>query len=376
MHRCSNSRRKAEFVKVAQAVRILSARLLQTYPLTFPTLLFDFTPQKNESSNSKPLSYLFIKLVIVDITSAIPSLQETLNSPEYPEISSRLEASYTILTFFINFLVNTLGVDDEDDDIGTVTEQFQGLSLLQPDILLRLRADICQVLSLTIEYLRDRHDTSSSSFSSSGIAKDKLTGAQIRTLSLWLRDDDGGNLRNEAAGITDVLLSLYSATTEQGSNLDYKDPVAIILEATCATSTGIHAFLSQNGWKILTKDLEAMAYSGSGDEHRYLGISIIRALLAVVHSDEAGPAKAGWMHTLEIVASMDIEDLERSEFMLAMLGLGCDLLARAPPGLSKRHAKDAERVLLKAKALREREEGGEMKTRYEEIVRELDNVMH
>ena len=119
-----------------------------------------------------------------------------------------------------------------------------------------------------------------------------------------------------------------------------------------------------------------MAYSGSGDEHRYLGISIIRALLAVVHSDEAGPAKAGWMPTLEIVASMDIEDLERSEFMLAMLGLGCDLLARAPSGLRKRYAKDAERVLLKAKALREREEGGEMKIRYEEIVRELGDVMH
>ena len=371
MHGCSNSRHKAEFVKVAQAVRMLSARLLQTYPLTFPTFLFDPTPKKNESSNSKPLSYLFIKLVTVDIASTIPSLQETLKSPGYLETSSRLEACYTILTSFINFLVNTLGEDDEDDeDVGSVTEQFQRISLLQPDILLRLRADICQVLSLTIEYLRDRHD-----ISSEGMAKDKLTGAQIRTLSLWLRDDDGGNLRNEAAGITDVLLSLYN-TTKDGSNLDYKDPVAIILEATCATSDGIHAFLSQNGWEILTKDLEAMAHPDGKDEHRYLGISIIRALLAVVHSDEAGPAKAGWMPILEIVASMDIEHPARGEFLLAMLGLGCDLLARAPPGLRKRHAKDAERVLSKARALREREEGEEMKARYEEVVRELSEVMH
>ena len=396
VHAYSNSRRQAEPDKFAYQIKILSARLLQAYPLTFPSLLFDQSSRQEGFSSAKPLSYLFIKLIIVDITSTIPSLQEMLNSPEYRKTASRLEACYVTLTFFIGFLVNSFkeDSDDDEDDVGGVTERIQRLSFSEAKTLLQLRAEICQVLSLTIEHLRDRFDASAGGAPSlhpssrsappmgtgipaavpwdtyEGMTKDKLTGAQVRALSLWLREDDREDLRKEAGGITDVLLSLYRT---KGGDLNYKDPVAIILEATCATSQGIHAFLTQGGWEILATDLGDMTTS-RGDEYRHLGISIIRALLTVVHSEVAGPAKEGWMPAVKAVASMDIGDLTRGEFMLAMLGLGCDLLARAPPGLRKRYAKHAGRVLGKARALHERE-GGEMKARYEEVMMALAEVV-
>ena len=317
-----------------------------------------------------------------------------LNSPEYRKTAFRLEACYITLTFFISFLMNSLKEDDDNDDLSGATEEMQRLSLLPPDLLLRLRVDICQVLSLTIEYLRDRYDASVGGApglhptsrsvppmgtgtpaaitwdTQEGLTEDKLTEAQIRALSLWLAEDQGEDLRKEAGGTTDVLLGLFCA--KKGS-LYYKDPVAIILGATCATSEGIHAFLSQNGWEILAKELAGLT-ACSTDEHMHLGISIIQTLLTVVHSEEVGPAKAEWMPAVKTVASMNIGDLAQGEFMLAMLDLGCGLLMQAPLGLRRRYGKYAERILLKAKALHERE-SGEMKVRYEEIVMVLAEVV-
>ena len=375
-----------------QKLTMLAASLLHLFPTIFPELLFDISSQQDKAHSSKPLSYLFVKLILVDIRSTIPSLQEILNSPEYSKTSSQLTASYDIISAFTSFLMQSLG--DDDEAIDEISQNMKSLSLLPPDLLLQLRVDISEIMSLTIEYIRDRYDASSGGAAglhpsvrsapplgvgtpaaiawdtSEGMANDSLTLSQLRALALWIRDDEGDTLRKEAAGITDVLIYLYCIE----GGLDFKHPVSIALEGTCATSEGVYAFNSENGWEILVKDLRDLT---SSNRDHYRGIQIVQVLLAVLDSDETGPTKEEWMPALDIVVSMKINDLSNSQFMLALLDLGYELLAKAPPGLRRKYAKKASKVLSKAQAISDKEDElpPGMSSRFEEMVMALEDVM-
>ena len=108
------------------------------------------------------------------------------------------------------------------------------------------------------------------------------------------------------------------------------------------------------------------------DQH---SMQIARVLLSVLDSDETGPTKKDSMPTLEIIASMDITDLSRGEFMLALLDLGYELLAKAPPGLRRRYEKEAEAVLFKAKGFFDKTEDEEMKERFREVMFALTTLV-
>jgi len=143
--------RKLIFSKPTLASRAaytqLASTLLQVYPTSCPTLLF-----KDDSSlkrDSKPFSFLFINLLLIDLRSSFPSLLSKLNSSDYPSVSLRLAAALDIISSFIGFLLRSL--DNELDSVS-----FS----MPPDLLLRLRKDIAETMSLTIEYLRDRWDAS------------------------------------------------------------------------------------------------------------------------------------------------------------------------------------------------------------------------
>ena len=110
--------------------------------------------------------------------------------------------------------MHSLDDEDEDDD-----DRHHVTLNLSPDLLLKLRRDIAETLSLTIEYLRDRYDNAitgvaglhpsarpspdtvaptgsvlslpwDSTAPEHRVTQDPLTLAELRTLSLWLRDDD------------------------------------------------------------------------------------------------------------------------------------------------------------------------------------------
>ena len=373
---------------------MLAASLLRVFPTLSPRLIFDSSPQHGSVHTSKPLSYLFVKLVLVDIRSTIPSLQEILNHPTYGKTSSRLAASYDILSAFTGFLMQSLGDDDDDEPIDKISQKIQSLSLLPPDLLLQLRVDISEVMSFTIEHFRDRYDASLGGAAglhhlvrsapplgtgtpaaiawdtSEGMAKDPLTLSQLRALALWIRDDEGDELRKEAAGITDVLMHLYSI--EDG--LDFRYPISIALEGTCATSEGVYSFISENGWDILAKDLRDLVVSR---KEYHQGIQLTQVLLAVLDSDETGPTKEDWLSTLDSVTSMDTRDHLNAEFMLALLDLAYELLAKAPLGLRRRYAQEASKVLLKAQSISIGKDGlpSDMNSRFNEIVMALEDVM-
>ena len=349
-----------------QSAVLLSATLLRLYPSHTPALLFNPKPLSATSKDSKSASYLFVNLLLIDIRSSIPSLLETLNSPSYPQTSNRLAASYDLTSAFISFLIQSL--DSESSSLP-----------FSPSLLLNLRTSISQSLSLTIEYLRDRYDASiagapglhpsartrvdPSSTSgplsitwdsaTGGMETDPLTLAQVRTLALWLREDDGETLKKEAAGITDLFLALYTSTTlkndDENKNLDFKSPVLIALEGLMTTTEALESFLGNSGFETLLADLQTILSPETFPRNRdssAIALSIVRVLQLVVTAEEVGPAKEEWIGIVQLVSGFKLlddndndggnEEKETLDLKIELALLAADLIARFPPGVLRR----------------------------------------
>jgi hypothetical protein len=336
----------------------MAAFLMQAYPLDCPPLLFS---DGNASTNdAKPFSYLFINLILIDLRSSFPSLLSKLNTPEYPSISGRLSSALDVVLFFIGFLIRSLG-DEDNSNAFNLT--------MSPDLLLKLRKSIAETMSLTIEYLRDRWDASvagapglhpsarhGTAATSEGtrltltwdsinenVTDDSLIHASIRTLATYLREDENENLRKESAGLIDMFVELYQASTS--SAMDYRHAVLRGLEVILTTQEGIDGFLTQNGWQILSKDLSSVisdtsaAKDLSSDEYER-GQNIVRVLLIVVDSESGTEPRENWMEIVKSTASMKPSTSKDSLAMgiqVAVLTLASALLTSSSKGMQKRY---------------------------------------
>jgi hypothetical protein len=339
----------------------LAASLLQAYPERSTNLLFmdDHSP----NADSKPFSYLFVNLLLIDLRSSFPSLLSKLNSAEYPAISQRLSVAFDVISSFIGFLVRRL---DEE----TSTFPFS----MPPDLLLKLRKDIAETMSLTIEYLRDRWDASIAGASgldpsaragtaatSTGthltltwesmkdsVTEDPLILAGIRALAIWIREDENENLRNETAGLMDMMIELYKSSS--GGNLDFRYPVLLALEGIMATDDGAERFLGQQGWEVLFEDLSTILNrtlndrdlgSSSASTEAARGLEIVRVLLAVVDHSSTSSPNEDWMLAVTTTASMKLASKSSPpiviELQIAMLQLSTALLTKAALGMQRRY---------------------------------------
>jgi hypothetical protein len=340
----------------------LASTLLQAYPATCPSLIF----QDNAPSNAdaKPFSYLFVNLLLIDIRSSFPTLLTQLNSIEYPATSQRLAAAFDVISSFIGFLIRSL-----DDMSGFVAFS------MPPDLLLKLRKGIAETMSLTIEYLRDRWDASYAGASGlhpsarigtaatyegtrltltwdsmkDDVKSDPLILAGIRALAIWIREDENENLRNEMAGIMDMLVVLYKTSTPE--KLDFRYPILIALEGILATEDGIEPFLGQDGWQVvfrdleiilrdISKELESTSLPSSNEAAR--GLEIVRVLLAVVDHDSTSFLQEEWMGAVTTAALMKPPSFASApivlEFQISVLQLATALLSQAAGGMQKRYA--------------------------------------
>ncbi len=338
----------------------LAAALLQAYPATCPTILFQ--NERDNVSDNKPFSYLFINLLLIDLRSSFPSLLAQLNSSQYPATAQRLAAAFDVLSSFVAFLIRSL---DEDGS----TSGFS----MAPDLLLKLRKDIAETISLTIEYLRDRWDASiagaaglhpdarsGTAATSEGtrltltwesikdqVHKDPLVLAGIRAMAIWIREDENDNLRNEATGMMDMLVELYKSTSE--GSLDFRYPILLALEGIMLTDDGPEAFLNQDGWQVVFEDLQfilrsvteqkrAEHPSSLGEANR--GLQIVRVLLAVLDHQSTSFPEESWMTAVTTTASMNVPATPASivlELQIAMLQLSTALSTKAAGGMMKRY---------------------------------------
>ena len=354
--------------------------------------------ESDEKGDQKPQSYIFVTVLLIDIRSTIPSLQEKLHSAEYSEISERISKAYDMISAFIGFLVQCLGdtaSDDEDNEHETSSAAFS--APMPVDLLLKLRANISEVMSLTVEHLRDRYDSSTAGAAglhpsarpvggglfgpkgplpiawdtSAGLSSDPLTLSQLRTLSLWLRDDDNDALRREASGITDVLLALYQDSADQ----DFRYPVLLSLESITETPEGVEAFLREECWAILAADLENTLQIPH--EHAR-GIEIVRVLLKVVESYITGSPQEEWMSIIALArqSMMNTPDTRKLELGVAISQLAVELMVQASRNVRKRHKDTVAELRKHAETLLANDEGvsGGIRDGLEEVVEGLDSL--
>ncbi|KAK4156031.1 e9b59b6a-f39c-4d2a-9b94-75afe2ab05bc [Chaetomidium leptoderma] len=352
----------------------LSAALLEAYPFQAPQLLF--AEQGNKSEN--PFSYLLINLVLVDLRATLPTLLAQLNSPEYALVAHRLASAFNVVSHFIGYLLRSMDSTDDENSLPWV---------ISPDLLLKLRKSVSETLSLTTEYLRDRWDASVAGAmglhpdaragtadtaagshltlawdsKSESAADDPLILAAIRALAIWLREDDNDLLRKEAAGLSDMLVELYSRRDGKQGTLDFRRPVLVAFEGIVVEKKGREAFLENGGWQALAGDLLSILESSSSDENDAArGVEVVRVLLQIAEAEQPGPREA-WMDVVTRVAAWYVPEAKQSsvveECQVAALQLVTTLLVNTHPGVQKRYVHSTGAVLGIAGQLKGRVKG-------------------
>ena len=335
-----------------------------------------FQDNCKSKGEEKPFSYLFINLLLIDIRSSFPSLLSILNSPEYSAVSRRLAAAFDIVSGFISFLVRSL--DEEDRPSISFS--------MPPDLLLKIRKEISETISVTIEYLRDRWDfafagvaglhpsaRTGTTTTSEGtrltltwesmkvdVSTDHLVLSGIRTLAIWLREDNNENLRKQAAGLMDMFTELYQIDSSEA--LDFRFPVLTALESLILSGEGAESFINQGGWEILSRDLarsvddtplrEALGdqqplYNSLIEANASRGIEIVRVLLATVNQQSTVPES--WMTLVKAAASikrpLGVRQPLVMELQISILQLAAELLSSATSGMQKRYVSCTTAIL-------------------------------
>ncbi|CAG8972953.1 hypothetical protein HYALB_00001373 [Hymenoscyphus albidus] len=386
------------------AYTCLAAALLQAYPARCPILLFK--NDVSDTAESKPFSYLLIDLLLIDLRASFPSLLAQLNSTEYTFTSQRLAAAFDILSSFIGFLVRSL--DDEGDGIPAFS--------MPPDLLLKLRKDIAETTSLTIEYLRDRWDSSFAGASGlhpsarigtaatsegtrltltwesmkDNVMTDPLILAGIRALSIWIREDENENLRNESSGLMDMFMELYKESNKNA--VDFRYPILLALEVIALYDNGVQGFLEQSGWEILANDLQSIFQTllgshspndSSGISEASRGLQIVRVLLAVLDNPTASFPQEEWLAAIPMTASIKPTKSANPiilELQIAALQLSTALLTKVAGGTQKRYVTSIPALSGLVSQLRPLVKGGdpgevaELMELLEDVSLELENL--
>ncbi|KAI0476843.1 Neurochondrin-domain-containing protein [Xylaria cf. heliscus] len=314
-----------------------AAALLAAYPEEAPKPLFSDDPNA-----AKPIAYLFVKMVQVDILSTLHVLIPKLDTAEYPSLSRRIAGALDIMTSFVGFLITA--ADDEAVQKG-----------LTPDRILKLHEDLVRMIGDVMEYLRDRWDAflagargiESTEASGRNIFEDPITPAAIRLIATWLRDDDGEALRTQAAGLVDLFGELYKMNLSSTDMPELRLPILAALEGILHTSDGREAF---NDGDLLSRcvypDLRAILASQdveltAGDYLR--GSAIVQVFHILMEYDENLRSHPGSIDFLESVAKYEVKPVnpeagipERSrlEFQTDLLELAVMLLDTSARGVS------------------------------------------
>lgn len=346
IHRLITSRPTPE---ARHAYTTLCSSLLQAYPAQAPKHLFSAP-----TSEGKSLPYLLTNLILIDIRSTAPTLLTSLNTPSYVKTSRRIASGYDVISSFIGFLLWSL-----DDDHAPI--------IMDSELLLKLRKSISETIAVTVEYLRDRWDASFAGAmglhpeARSGTAHtstgshlmlawdsvednaddDPLVHAAVRTMAIWVREDEGTQLRKEASGLLDMLLELYSRGKEKRT--DPRLPVLVAVEGILGANKGREKFLENDGWDILITDLLdifARSATENNEADAKRGIEIVRVLMQVVEEEDTGTREA-WMDAVTRVAGWRCPEVDQInvalEMQLSVLQLCASILLGAGTGMRERY---------------------------------------
>lgn len=380
--------------------------LLQVFPGTAEDLLFG-SNSSSSSDDSGSFAHLFINLLLVDLRATLPSLLSQINNKDtYASTASRLASAYDVLNAFVAYLMQSMEDDEDDED----DEGHEPVKLaLSADNILRFRTTMSEAMSVTAEYLRDRWDaaisgamglhpdartglnstptggktaTFSHALDAAGLpltwdsaddemiaSRDPLVLAAVRTLSLWLREDENTTLRREALGLIDMFVDLYSAS-ESARSQDIRLPVIDALEGISYIDLqdvddedemggeeagldrkAIAVLLEHGVWKMLTSDLLSILESSGerqgaqAEVEAYRGVRIAAFLLPIVVSESSGAPPEEWMDFITRVAAWSGPDgveearngIIAAQCRVAALQLAAQLAHDLRPAIHRRY---------------------------------------
>ena len=354
---------------------MLATTLSTTYhPIRLTQLLFIPYSESENKPGTKPETYDLVIMLMSEISKSVFDYDKvSKESYQYIDETTRLTACYDLLTAFIGYLVGREHAETLESPVKP---------LLPPDLLLELRKLISELMQMTILTIRERFGPPGTDIKLRDLIEEAkwefpwemahaVTGAQLQALALWLRDDDGEKLRNEAVAIIDVLLQLV----EKGKLLGFADQIMICLEGICETSNGTKTFLAFGGWQIVAEELSCIVKQPSivaiADEFR--GEQMVMVLSTVIHQTGSSPPRATTMKVLQIVAAIEQDTSRRSRLQLSLLSLAALLLSKTAPAQRKQYAKVAEKILFKSSALYHL--GGPTKEEFYEIMARLTDVV-
>ncbi|RSM04679.1 hypothetical protein CEP52_006652 [Fusarium oligoseptatum] len=293
-----------------------AASILQTYPIQGPKILFT-----DAKKDDKAFSYLLINLLLIDIRSSAPTLLEQLNTPEYPKSVEKTDFCIRYHLHFSEYLRDRW-------DASVV-----GAMGLHPDA----RAG-------TTETSTGTHHTLAWDSIKDNADEDMFILSAVRALALWLREDDNDSLRKETTGLMDMFMDLYQSSSQE--KLDFRSPILVALEGVTTMVKGRDSLLANDGWRILTSDLNSILQHGSHactEEDASRATDIVRILLPIVEQETSGIPEV-WMDLITAVAAWDVSDAEQSspspmvqEAQVAALQLCCAVLVAANSGMRKRY---------------------------------------
>ncbi|GAP91157.2 putative duf1941 family protein [Rosellinia necatrix] len=307
-----------------------AAALLAAYPDQAPGPLFSDDPDA-----PKPIAYLFIKMIQVDILATLHILMEKLSTPEYPSLSRRIAAALDTMTSFVGFLIAAA------DDI-TVQQS------LTPDRIIKLHEDLVRTIGDVMEYLRDRWDgflagtrgIESTQASGRGIFEDPITPAAVRFVATWLRDDDGESTRTQAGGLVELFAELYKMNLTSEDMPELRLPILAALEGVLQTSDGLEAFnntdLLQRG---LYPDVRRILAGRDADltTSDYMrGSAIVQVFHILIEHDKNLRSHAGSADILDLISKCDVRPIQgeatsldrlRLDFQTDVLELAATLLS-------------------------------------------------
>lgn len=327
--------------RMTDAAVMLAASLIKTFPTKYPMILF--ASEVMDPVTGASLSFRFVELRLIKLSSSIPYLIQRLHELGEPEhtailserltscydmtISESITSCYDILSAFVAFYVQW-----QEDDHPSEYPYARGL-------VLNLERGLLQTCRTTVLYLCKRYDTTvayaalgeiASRNSQAGapttgpsqMGRDPLTIAQLRMLALWLTEDeeDAATLWSLVNVETlHVVLGLY------GEGDDIRVPsLAIMAEITCH-SDGVDNFHHNNGWKILFDDLESIVgLSSPPEQGQYNALRIINILHNAVTNDIGrGSVEEHWMDAIHLACKLDSEGSVRAldvKYHVATLG--------------------------------------------------------
>ncbi|KAI1632842.1 Neurochondrin-domain-containing protein [Biscogniauxia mediterranea] len=365
-----------------------AATLLQIYPHQAPQLLFSDDP-----ASSKPFAYLLVTMLQVDFHATVHRLFSMTEDPGYPKVSKRLASALEVVTAFIGHLIGS--IDDEDESTSAKTSENMRLTL-SPEHILKIRMDIARTIAEAMEYLRDRldavlladrgHDSKeiADTQDPSGqgpeklawdVAKynfleDPITPAAIRLIAIWLRDDDGEELRKQGAGLMDLFVEIYEKNithVETQNTPELRMPILSALEGVLETKRGIEMADAHSLWPVLSLDLSNILLDSARQNPLapvdYMRGSFVCHALQTLLNQE-GTTRLSWLLIADSVATYQVPPVDPDasdelvkailEFQMDALQIAVELLRKVSPDMRTINKKTVELLKNVAEEITER----------------------